>query len=87
MNYLYTSYEETFYNWIAASNSSDKALAQLLKQNLDYYTLFLCNSRLVWYWGSGSYRIDHQLGAQPVKYYENSVGKDCGVTPDDKGPF
>ena len=53
VNYVYTSYEETFSDWKVANNSSDKALAALLKQHLDYYLSLLCNSRLVWYRGSG----------------------------------
>lgn len=87
VNYIYTGYEEVFYNWIAASNSSDKAQANLLKRNLDYFTSFLCNSRLLWYWGSGNYHFDNQLGADTVKYYDDTVKKDCHVALDETGPY
>jgi hypothetical protein len=87
VSYIYTSYEETFYNWAAASNASDNRLADLLKGNLEYFQSFLCNPRLVWYWGSEPYRFDRQLGIEPVKYYEKTVQKDCRVTRDSSGAF
>ena len=82
MSYIYTSYEETFYNWAAAGNASDSRLTDLLKGNLEYFQSFLCNPRLAWYWELGPYRFDRQLGTKPVEYYEQTVKKDCRVTRD-----
>jgi hypothetical protein len=49
-HYIFTTYEETYYQWLSAGQADNKALSKLLLDNLSFFNDILCNSRLIWYW-------------------------------------
>jgi hypothetical protein len=86
-HYIFTVYEETYYQWQSALQANNDTLATLLHDNLIFFNDFLCNSRLVWYWKNPSDALYKYFSEPLVSYYNINVSSTCTVTPDPSGPI
>jgi hypothetical protein len=87
-NYIFTSYEETFYIW-TESQGKDALRTQLALDNLEYFNNMLCsNPRLLWYWNpQDGGKLAQEYAADLREYYKQNVLKDCPTSEDPTGPF
>jgi hypothetical protein len=86
-HYIFTVYEETYYQWQSAKQANNDTLATLLLDNLIFFNDFLCNSRLVWYWDNPVDPLYKVFSDPLVSYYNANVARACSVTPDPSGPI
>jgi hypothetical protein len=82
-NYIFTTYEETYYNWETALGAGDNRLADLLADQLDYFNVtLLCNSRLLWYWSNDDDPMWKMFTQPIVDYYNRHVPRNAPEAPD-----
>lgn len=87
-HFIFTAFEETYYNWEHAEMVGDKARASLLREDLGYFTDALRNPRLLWYWDADNGKRMAFLFAPKVqKYYADNILNDCREVNDPDGPF
>ena len=87
-DFIFTSYEETYYNWDQARKAGDDTRAALLLGDLDYFRAILCNPRLLWYWDEKGGQLGLTYGTPLQDYYQENVRKSCpNRLPDPGGPF
>jgi hypothetical protein len=86
-HYIFTVYEETYYQWQSATEANSDTLAGLLLEHLKFFNGFLCNSRLLWYWNNSLDPQYQYFSSDLVSYYDANVSHDCRVTPDPSGPL
>jgi len=87
-HFIFTTYEQTYYQWQTAVQANNRHLAVLLADNLDFFDKFLCNSRLVWFWDNNNNdQMSDYFSKELVSYYKSHVHRSCAVTPDSSGPI
>lgn len=72
--YIFTAFEQTFYQYQAAVNFGDKKRSEFLKAVLDYFTgRLLRNPRLLYYWDKNGGNVSQYYETETKKYYEDNV--------------
>ena len=85
---IFTTYEESYYNWEHAVMVGDKDRATLLREDLDYYEDQLCNRRLLWYWDiENGDKLGLAFSGRVQKFYKDTTIKECEEENDPEGPF
>lgn len=88
-NFIFTSFEETFYYWTHAGNLGDSARLNLLDGDMDYFVQQMCNPRLAWYWSpTHGMRLALNFSGDLQRYVAKRLAtQPCVAPPDPKGPF
>lgn len=85
-DYIFTLYEQLFFNWKQTAGRS--AEANFLQQDLTgYLPLLLCNPRLQWYWSEHGGQLSGNYSQELLDNYKTNVTPSCGLQMDASGPF
>ena len=86
-HYIFTAYEETYYTWEHATQVGDAGRAALLREELDYFKVALCNRRLLWYWDENGGNLSVSFAGRVQTFYKDNTLHDCTEEQDAEGPF
>jgi len=86
-DYIFTLYEELFFNWKQTAGRT--AEADFLEQDLTgYLPSLLCNPRLQWYWSERGGQLSANYSQDVKDNYKTNVTPSCGkLEMDASGPF
>ncbi len=87
-HFIFTMFEETYYNWKQAERVGDKGRAKLLLEDVRYFNQALCNPRLLWYWDTDNgAKLGWLFAGELQEHYRNEILKTCEEENDPNGPF
>lgn len=90
--YIFTAFEETFYQYNHAVEVRDVKRSEFLKAVLDYFTgRLLRNPRLLYYWSAAGGNVSQYYELETREYYKLHVLTDPSAplefAPDSTGPY